>query len=401
MNLQWSLNSIPIRNKFFPEEIVIKEILLSVICTNLLSTPAMAGSATLEQIRSEYGLPALATGVIRNGMISVDTVGVRKLGDSTLASDRDQWHLGSNGKAITATLGAVLVEKGAVSWDTTLADVFRDIPIHPGYRHITLKELFAHRAGVHADIATFAGGEYWRKFNQRGVDHRGLREEFTRAVLAAPPETDGSHLVYSNAGYLVAAQMLTRLTGQDWETLVLRQIFAPLGMSTCGFGAAGSESTEHPTQPWPHSSFLGSTLTPVSPASEVADNPVAIGPAGTIHCSISDWLKFAKTHIDGFNGANTPILTAQGFKFLHQDYKGQGYTSGGFIFKRRKDKVYLGHNGSNSMNFAFLVIDPSENSAYVAATNRGDRNGEKGAQTAMIINGSPDVCVGNFCLLTK
>jgi CubicO group peptidase (beta-lactamase class C family) len=366
------------------------------ICSSVL---AVANQTGLEGIRAEYHLPALTTGALKNGAVTMETVGVRKLGDPTLATDNDSWHLGSNSKAITATLGAILIERGVLTWNTTLGEVFPEWPVQSGYQHVTLRELFAHRSGIHSDITTFDGGNWWSKFLDPQTNQLALREEFTRAVLTSPPETDGSQFRYSNSGYIVAGQVMTKLTGLSWEALVIRNIFEPLKMSSCGFGAAGAESTERPTQPWPHHDFLGNTV-PVSPATRQSDNPIALGPAGTIHCSIKDWLKFAQAHLDGFRGIDTLILSAAGFVNLHEDYKGQGYTSGGLIYEKRDGKVYLGHNGSNTMNFAILVLDTANNAAYAAASNRG-LAAEKGVQAAMRAIGSPDICKGKICLLSK
>ena len=356
-----------------------------------------ATAATLEEIRAEHGLPALTAGQLTSGSISVQTAGVRKLSDATAATDTDSWHLGSNTKAITATLGAILVEKGFLTWDTTVAEVFPEWNVHPHYRTITLKELFAHRAGVHADISTFQGGQLWRRMWEPNADQVALRQEFAKATVEAPPETDGSKWIYSNSGYMVAGQMLSKVTGKTWETLVEDYVFGPLHMR-CGFGAPGKTSDSRVLEPWPHLNIAG-VLTPVMPTDLQSDNPPALGPAGTIHCSMRDWLRFAKAHLDGFNGRDTVALTARGFAKLHEDYKGQGYTSGGFIYEKREGKTYLGHNGTNGMNFALLVLDTANDKAYVSVTNAGGLSGLKGARATMISAGSPDVCMGELCLL--
>ncbi len=52
-------------------------------------------------------------------------VGVRKRGTEVAITLSDQWHLGSDGKAMTSVLIARLVEQSRLKWDTTLAEVFR------------------------------------------------------------------------------------------------------------------------------------------------------------------------------------------------------------------------------------------------------------------------------------
>src|SRR4029077_11199253 len=62
-------------------------------------------SSVLDPIRQSNALPALAGAVFRgNELVAIGVAGVRKFGDPTLATIADQWHLGSDTKAMTATL---------------------------------------------------------------------------------------------------------------------------------------------------------------------------------------------------------------------------------------------------------------------------------------------------------
>ncbi len=75
----------------------------------------------LEPIRLHFNVPALA-GILMHGdrVAGIGAVGYRKLGESTLVSRDDRWHLGSVGKSMTATMIARLVERGVLSWDLTI-----------------------------------------------------------------------------------------------------------------------------------------------------------------------------------------------------------------------------------------------------------------------------------------
>lgn len=59
----------------------------------------------LESIRSKYNLPALAGAIFTtNGPVEMAAEGHRKRGTSPLVTTNDKWHLGSDTKAMTATL---------------------------------------------------------------------------------------------------------------------------------------------------------------------------------------------------------------------------------------------------------------------------------------------------------
>src|SRR5215470_14830115 len=79
----------------------------------------------LEPIRLKYKLPALAGAVVTSkGLEAIGATGVRKAGTPVSVTVEDEWHLGSDTKAMTATIIAHLVQRGKLKWETTLGQVF-------------------------------------------------------------------------------------------------------------------------------------------------------------------------------------------------------------------------------------------------------------------------------------
>ncbi|MFT5681401.1 MAG: CubicO group peptidase (beta-lactamase class C family), partial [Myxococcota bacterium] len=79
----------------------------------------------LEPIRIDYGLPSLTAAVVEGSTLTkLGAVGLRSLDAKVEVTHEDRYHLGSCTKAMTATLTAVLVENGTLSWETTLAEAF-------------------------------------------------------------------------------------------------------------------------------------------------------------------------------------------------------------------------------------------------------------------------------------
>src|SRR5215204_6169241 len=96
----------------------------------------------------------MAAAVLRGERIIAQGVaGVRKSGTAERITIADQFHLGSNTKAMTATLVAMLVEEGRLNWTTTLGEVFAGAvkPMHPAWQKVTLRQVLAHRAGLRLD----------------------------------------------------------------------------------------------------------------------------------------------------------------------------------------------------------------------------------------------------------
>src|SRR5512137_316738 len=96
----------------------------------------------------------MAATVLRGERIIAQGVaGVRKRGTAERITLDDRFHLGSSGKAMTATLVAMLVEEGKLNWTTTLGELFADTvkPMHPAWEKVTLRQVLAHRSGLRFD----------------------------------------------------------------------------------------------------------------------------------------------------------------------------------------------------------------------------------------------------------
>ena len=67
----------------------------------------------LEPLRAKHGLPALAGAVVSKGQIvTAAAVGARLLNSGKKVTVNDRFHLGSDTKAMTATLAGMAVEAG-------------------------------------------------------------------------------------------------------------------------------------------------------------------------------------------------------------------------------------------------------------------------------------------------
>ncbi len=109
----------------------------------------------------------MAAAVLRGErIIAQGAGGVRKRGTAERITLEDRFHLGSCGKAMTATLVAMLVEEGKLNWTTTLGALFADLvkPMHPAWEKVTLRQVLAHRSGLPLD----PNGPGW-VFNRLGL----------------------------------------------------------------------------------------------------------------------------------------------------------------------------------------------------------------------------------------
>jgi CubicO group peptidase (beta-lactamase class C family) len=330
----------------------------------------------LEPIRKKHDVPALAAAVVNyDGAIAVAAVGVRKRGDDTPVTADDKFHLGSDTKAMTATLVALFVEKSDLKWDDTLGLAFPDVAekMTPEFRKITLTELLTHRAGLPANVPLG-----WFLAAAKGAP-REQRETLLKQVVGDKLDSEpGEKFQYSNLGYILAAHMVEQVGRADWEDLITEKLFRPLGMKTPGFGAAGAPGKVD--QPWGHRAGGA----PVEPGLG-ADNPVVMGPAGRVHCSLPDWARFVALHLRAGHG-DPVLLKPETLTLLHTPPSNEsGYARGGWGVvdpDKRTGGPILTHDGSNTMNYCTASLSPDRHFAVLVACNQGGDPGRDACSEA-------------------
>lgn len=297
--------------------------------------------------------------------VTSGAVGVRKLGDDASVTPDDIWHIGSLSKSFTSLVVARLVERGDLSWDATLGDLV-GTEVAKAYAPVTLVNLLSHRAGLPANVPNPLTIEVVRS----GAPVVEQRARLLRELLATTPSAaPGAAFLYSNAGYIVAGAILEAKTGKAWEVLVQSEVFEPLKMTSAGFGPPGTPDA--PTQPWGHRQTADG-LTPMAPG-PMADNPAFLGPAGTIHMSVADLVRWGQEHLRGEQGRAgvTGLVAGATFARLHQPpVEGTDYALGWSVLPMGRERM-IWHNGSNTMWYAIVGFNPDADLGVVLVSNGG------------------------------
>src|SRR5688572_18031048 len=324
-------------------------------------------SSLLAPVIQKRGVPGIAAAVVRNGeVVALGVAGVRARGKPEKVAAADRFHIGSDTKAMTAMLCGILVDEGKLKWSQTIGETFPEMKksMHPQYHGVTLEQLLTHRGGAPGELS---GDELWGKLWQHKGTPTSARRLLLQGVTSKAPEAaPGEKYIYSNAGYAIAGHMAEKVAGRSWEDLTRVKIFRPLGMTSAGFGAPGTRAKND--QPRGHKAD-GSAVEPAIGA----DNPVGIGPAGIVHCSIGDWAKFAAANLPW---AKTKLVEPETLKKLHTPVApGAGeppYAMGWIIADGQPwaGGPALTHAGSNTMWYAVAWLAPGKDFAVVVACNQ-------------------------------
>lgn len=325
--------------------------------------PALT-TARLETWRKAGELPALgAIASRRGGAVEQWQTGERAAGSGIAVQPADLWHLGSNTKSMTATLAAVLVEKGLISWDDTVgAQLAAAAPqMREAYRDVTFRHLFSHRSGLPANIAM----PDLMKFAQTSADIMAERRAYAALALAMEPRgPKETTYEYSNSGYIIGGAMMEAKLNLPWESLIRAHLFLPLNMASAGFGAPGDSDPK--LQPVRHINRVANV------PGAIPDNPAVLGPAGRVHMSLADLATYLAAHRD-----RAGLLKAQSWDQLHTPPFGGDYALGWIV---RPDGTRW-HNGTNGQWYAAMQFNAAAGVAAGAVCN--DAIGQAIAPAAM------------------
>lgn len=332
--------------------------------------------AVLDAQRTKHKVAALGAAVVTSaGVQSWAIVGVRKAGTKVAVQEHDRWHLGSDTKAFTATLLAILAEQGKIDFDVKLPKAFPKLAkgIHPEYREVTLDQVLRHQAGL---VANPPGGlEKWRAST---APVRTQRVQAIRQGLGLKPVSPpGKKTTYSNLGYILAGALAEQAMDDTWEKLVETHVLRPLDIKEFGFGAPGTVGKID--QPLLHDG----KGRPAEPTPR-ADNPAVMGPAARLHLSLGDWAKFIQDQLAGARGKGK-LLKAESYRRMHTAAAGEPYAPGGWYVEPLPPLgTLLTHHGSNNGCFASVAMVPAADVAVLVVCNQGPKSGETAGKEALI-----------------
>lgn len=315
----------------------------------MMASPLFAQDleALAEALVADPTIPGATIGWVSADEMDWAVAGVRVAGGTSAVDLDDPWHVGSLAKSMTAVVAARLVAAGDINWDTQLDG---DGP--------TLAALLAHTSGFEPMPSNGVFRRLSRDWTLAPDEERArLVDLATRRWLGRAGEFE-----YSNLGYVAAGHMLAETRAESWERLIAQELFEPLEMTGAGFGAPGR--TGQPA-PWGHRGVASA----VDPARPDADNPPVLAPAGTIHLTTEDMLRYLRAHVM----RDPSFLPQEAWAALYTPPEGQNYALGWVVLEDGR----LLHSGSNTLWYAQMAVDHSQGRAGFVAVNTGDPVAER------------------------
>ena len=241
----------------------------------------------------DWSIPGMGVVVIRNNeVIFSKAYGVKEFGKPGLVNNHTLFSIGSTTKAMTAVCMGMLVDEGKIKWDDEVVKHLPDLQLYDPYitRHLRIRDIFTHNSGTgNTDFL-------W------GNMKISSEEIVKKMALIKPAYPFRGGFVYQNIFYLIAGQVIERVSGKPWELFISERIFKPLQMEHTVplLGLAPKENIAVP-----HYRFDG-IVTAITRAS--ADS---VGPAGSVYSCIEDLSKWASCMLEGSKYPGGRLLTQQ------------------------------------------------------------------------------------------
>lgn len=170
-------------------------------------------------LRTFPEVPGLSVAIVKDGKPFVAT----GYGFADIAAKRPMTaatpvYIASSTKSFTGLMCAMLAQEEKLDLDKPIVAYLPELDAWTDSHRITTRMLLTHSAGIENDaivIRTAFTGVY-------------TPEELVRLLPSSKTIEPKFH--YDNLGYVVAAVIAERITGEKWQDLLARKIFTPLGM---------------------------------------------------------------------------------------------------------------------------------------------------------------------------
>jgi CubicO group peptidase (beta-lactamase class C family) len=345
----------------------------------------------VERTLTAFDVPGIAVAVVKDGkVIHSKGYGVRSLSNKLPVDENTLFGIASNSKAFTTTALGILVDEGKIAWDDKVRDYIPEFKLYDPYvtEAFTIRDLVTHRSGLGlgaGDLMFFPDSS---NFTVNDIIHN-LR--FLKPVSAFRTKYD-----YDNNLYIVAGEVIARVSGLNWDDFITRRILQPLQMNNSG--ASFDAIKSNPNIIDAHAPVDGKVQV-------IARNSLKIGhSAGGIYSSIADLSKWVIMHLNsGKYGPNlnyaliskenhAELLTPQTIIPVRNPGAYNSHFSAyglGFFLQDVKGYKQVAHTGGLEGMVTQITMIPELNLGIIVLTNQ-----QEGLAFTSITNQIKDTYLG-------
>lgn len=320
-------------------------------------------------------LAGIAVAVVKDGkVIHAKGYGVTSISTKEKVDENTLFAIASNSKAFTTMALAILVDEGKINWLDKVVDYIPEFKMYDPYitANFNIQDLLTHRSGLGlgaGDLMFFPDGS---DFTIKDV----LKSfQYQKPVSAFRTKYD-----YDNLLYVVAGEVVARVSGMSWCDFVEKRIMQPLGM-TRSAGVYQNLKDKKNTA-LPHSTTNGQ----LKQFEAYTKNDASLGAAGGIYASVNDLSKWMLLHLNGGKygeGLKTQLVSPTNLKEMQRPHTFVGFNSKpnpitkthfnayglGWDISDQNGNVIFSHTGGLPGMLSKTTLVPELNLGVVVLTN--------------------------------
>jgi len=192
-------------------------------------------NSTLEKLPQA----GIAIAVVKDGkVIHSKGYGVASVETGQKVDENTLFAIASNTKAFTSAALAILVDENKLSWNDKVVQYIPEFKMYDPYitKHFTIQDLLTHRSGLGlgaGDLMIFPDGSDFT-----------IQDVFKSFQFQIPVSEFRTQYDYDNLLYIVAGEVIKRISGIEYTLFIKTRILDPLGMinSAPAFGMINKKS---------------------------------------------------------------------------------------------------------------------------------------------------------------
>ena len=340
------------------------------------------GAAEYKKFKAFYESELKQNGVVGssfvflkdNKIIARDFYGSANLEKNQAVDENTIYHWASNTKPFTGIAILQLRDRGLLKLDDAVIEYLPELKaVHNPFgdmQDITIRELMNHSAGFRNSTFPYKNGKDWQPFEPTRYSQVEAMLPFTE-ILFKP----GSRFSYSNLGIVFLGQIIERLSGDDYEVYVDKNILRPLEMYRSYFDATPYHLLKYRS----HSYYIENGKR--TEGRFDADSGITVSNSG-LNSPLPDMIKYLNFLIgdESKKEIYDTVLKRSSLEEMFRqtipaplDANGNaGFTTGiglNFFIDERGGETYLGHGGDQNGFISYIDFDPKKRIASILVFN--------------------------------
>ena len=179
----------------------------------------------VQKTMKTFNVPGIAVAVLKDGKVVISKgYGVRSLDKGGDVNENTLFGIASNTKAFTSAALGKLIDEGKLTWDTKVTNIIPEFKLYDPYvtSEFTVRDLLTHRSGLGlgaGDMMVFPASNVLKK------DELIHNLRFLKPVSSFRTKFD-----YDNLLYIVAGEVVSRVSGMKYEDYIKQNFLEPLHM---------------------------------------------------------------------------------------------------------------------------------------------------------------------------